>query len=97
MLAFARHLPRPHVNPDLIIPLVVPPLRARREDIVPLARYFARSMVADGPTPAFTPDALAALSAYGWPGNVRELRNVISRALAYSPRPTVITRTQLAL
>jgi predicted ATP-dependent protease len=80
-----------------VVPLVVPPLRARREDIVPLARYFARSMVADGPTPAFTPDALAALSAYGWPGNVRELRNVISRALAYSPRPTVITRTQLAL
>ncbi len=81
----------------LVVPLVVPPLRSRREDIVPLARHFARALVEDGRPPAFAPDALAALAAYGWPGNVRELRNVISRALAYSPRPDVITRAQLGL
>jgi transcriptional regulator with GAF, ATPase, and Fis domain len=81
----------------LVVPLVVPPLRARREDIVPLARYFARAAVDDGRPPAFAPDALAALAAHPWPGNVRELRNVIARALAYSPRPDVITRAMLGL
>jgi DNA-binding NtrC family response regulator len=81
----------------LVVPLVVPPLRARREDVVPLARFFARNLTAQGRPPAFAPDALAALEAHSWPGNVRELRNVIARALAYSPRPDVITRAQLAL
>jgi transcriptional regulator with GAF, ATPase, and Fis domain len=80
-----------------VVPLAVPPLRARREDIVPLARYFARSMSDGRTTPAFAPDALSALAAHAWPGNVRELRNVISRALAYSPRPTVLTRAVLGL
>jgi predicted ATP-dependent protease len=81
----------------LVVPLVVPPLRARREDIVPLARFFVRSLTEHGRPPAFAPDALAALEAHPWPGNVRELRNVIARALAYSPRPDVITRAELGL
>jgi transcriptional regulator with GAF, ATPase, and Fis domain len=80
-----------------VVPLAVPPLRARREDIVPLARYFARSMSDGGAMPAFAPDALSALASHSWPGNVRELRNVISRALAFSPRPSVLTRAVLGL
>jgi DNA-binding NtrC family response regulator len=82
-----------------VVPLVVPPLRERREDVAPLARHFARQLAADdgGRPPAFTPDALARLGAHPWPGNVRELRNVIARALAYAPRPEVITRAQLGL
>ncbi|HEY1551393.1 MAG TPA: sigma-54 dependent transcriptional regulator, partial [Kofleriaceae bacterium] len=81
----------------LVVPLLVPPLRERREDIMPLARHFARTLVDDGRAPAFAPDAVAALTEHAWPGNVRELRNVIARALAYSPRPDVLTRAQLGL
>ena len=81
----------------LVVPLVVPPLRARRDDIVPLARHFARTLVGDQRPPTFAPDALAALTAYAWPGNVRELRNVIARSLAYFPPPAVITRAHLGL
>ena len=43
------------------------------------------------------PDALAKLSAHNWPGNVRELRNVIDRALAYSPRPSILRASHLTL
>jgi hypothetical protein len=81
----------------LVVPLVVPPLRTRREDVVPLARFFAGLATEGERPPAFAPDALAALAAHTWPGNVRELRNVIARALAYSPRPDVITRARLGL
>jgi transcriptional regulator with GAF, ATPase, and Fis domain len=98
----AAEVRRGHFREDLyyrllVVPLVVPPLRARREDIVPLARFFARQQTEHGRAPAFAPDALAALDAHTWPGNVRELRNVIARAFAYSPRPDVITRVQLGL
>jgi DNA-binding NtrC family response regulator len=81
----------------LVVPLAVPPLRTRREDVVPLARFFAGLATEGERPPAFAPDALAALAAHTWPGNVRELRNVIARALAYSPRPDVITRARLGL
>ncbi|BDG08869.1 sigma-54-dependent transcriptional regulator [Anaeromyxobacter paludicola] len=70
-----------------VVELVVPPLRERPEDLLPLARrfvaFFAR---AEGrPTPELSPAAEKALSAYAWPGNVRELRNAIERALIVSP------------
>jgi len=77
-----------------VVPLVVPPLRERREDILPLARFFARAL--SHRSPAFAPDALAALTAHAWPGNVRELKNAIERALAYAP-DDVITRASLGL
>jgi transcriptional regulator with PAS, ATPase and Fis domain len=79
-----------------VVPLRIPPLRERRDDIPALARHFARLLAPAG-TPVFAPDALAALAAYDWPGNVRELRNVIERVLAYSPAPDVITRSHLEL
>jgi DNA-binding NtrC family response regulator len=64
----------------------VPPLRARREDILPLAQRFlgeaARMMGLQAPELAA--ETHAALAAYGWPGNVRELRNVMERALILS-------------
>lgn len=56
-----------------VIEVAVPPLRRRREDIVPLARAFARSK-------ELAPDAVDALAGYDWPGNVRELQNRITRA-----------------
>ncbi|HEY0252734.1 MAG TPA: sigma-54 dependent transcriptional regulator, partial [Kofleriaceae bacterium] len=80
-----------------VVPLVVPPLRDRRDDIVPLARHFVKLIAGDRPRlPTLAPDALAALRDYNWPGNVRELRNIVERALAYS-QGDVITRSQLGL
>lgn len=62
--------------------LNVPPLRDRREEIVPMAEAFLRSTPFITPRPlSLTPDAAAALVAHDWPGNVRELRNVIERAI----------------
>ena len=80
-----------------VVPLHVPPLRARQEDIPFLARYFLRELSKPAEPPVLAPDALAALIAHPWRGNVRELRNVIERALALSTGGDVITRKQLRL
>ncbi|RIL06560.1 MAG: DNA-binding response regulator [Proteobacteria bacterium] len=66
-----------------VVPIVLPPLRERREDVRLLAESFlerARGESARGPR-RFTPDALAGLERYAWPGNVRELENAIERAV----------------
>jgi transcriptional regulator with PAS, ATPase and Fis domain len=69
-----------------VVRAVVPPLRDRREDILPLARAFLRrtpaSTTADVP-----PDLASMLAAYAWPGNVRELRNVMERYAVLGPNP----------
>jgi len=57
----------------------IPPLRERREDILPLAAGFLREFA--GTTTELTPEAMEALCRHDWPGNVRELRNVLERAL----------------
>jgi DNA-binding NtrC family response regulator len=64
----------------------VPPLRERREDILPLARRFLAeaARVMGLPQPELASESHALLVAYGWPGNVRELRNVMERALILS-------------
>jgi two-component system, NtrC family, response regulator AtoC len=63
--------------------LVVPPLRDRGPEILPLAEHFARLAAVEGgrPVPAIGDDAREALTTYSWPGNVRELKNAIERAL----------------
>ncbi|MFO0604027.1 MAG: sigma 54-interacting transcriptional regulator [Polyangiales bacterium] len=63
--------------------LLIPPLRARRGEIEPLARRFVADAAARNgtPEPALTREALDALRAHAWPGNIRELRNVIERAV----------------
>jgi DNA-binding NtrC family response regulator len=78
------------------IPLVVPPLRERAEDVPLLARDLLAGIKADLGRPAveLAPDAMTALQAYRWPGNIRELRNVLERALLLSDR-TVIRREDL--
>ncbi len=58
--------------------VAVPPLRDRPEDIVPMARAFMRTLVAD-PAAELSPELTAILSSYAWPGNARELRNVMER------------------
>jgi DNA-binding NtrC family response regulator len=65
------------------IPLVVPPLRERREDLEPLVERLSTSIAHDmgRVMPRFSGEALAAMRTYAWPGNIRELRNVIERVV----------------
>jgi DNA-binding NtrC family response regulator len=65
-----------------VLPIFVPPLRERPEDILPLTRYFLKraAAAAERAVPALTRDATAALRDYAWPGNVRELQHTIARA-----------------
>lgn len=72
-----------------VIPVALPPLRERPEDIPPLLRRFIEEFaVAFGsPARAATTTAEAVALSHGWPGNVRELRNRIERAVALATRP----------
>jgi len=65
-----------------VFPITVPPLRDRREDILPLAHYFLERFAPKvGRTvQTFSPDARKRLEQYDWPGNAREVRNVVERA-----------------
>ncbi len=68
-----------------VIHLHIPPLRERREDILPLSGYLIRQIAADFSLPQVTiaSRAARALVNYDWPGNVRELSNVLERTLSY--------------
>ena len=70
-----------------VLEIEVPPLRERKEDILPLARFFLEKTDRriKRSVSGFTPDALDLLLHYQWPGNVRELQNVVERAVAFSP------------
>ena len=70
-----------------VVPLRVPSLRERREDVPELARHFLqRSAETSGMVPReLSADALAALQAYDWPGNVRQLRNLMDWLLIMAP------------
>jgi len=74
-----------------VIPIFVPPLRERHDDIAPLADYFTATMAAEyGRRPKrLAPEAVARLQHYAWPGNVRELRNVIERLMIMVPGDTI--------
>jgi|EndMetStandDraft_5_1072996.scaffolds.fasta_scaffold05334_6 DNA-binding NtrC family response regulator len=69
-----------------VVPLTVPPLRERRDDILPLAETFLARERQRKTTPAraFARETADALKGYAWPGNVRELRSVIERAALYT-------------
>ncbi len=72
-----------------VIPLNVPPLRERREDIPLLAAHFLRELAPDSAPKALTPRALEALSQLPWPGNVRELKNFLWRLAILTPGPVI--------
>ena len=82
----------------LKLPLQLPPLRERREDIPLLATHFMEKMAAnlDKAVPGLSPEALRALQDHEWPGNVRELENRVQRAVAICPEPS-IRREDIAL
>ncbi|HEX7019457.1 MAG TPA: sigma-54 dependent transcriptional regulator [Gemmatimonadaceae bacterium] len=66
-----------------VVPITIPPLRERPEDIAPLAVYFVDELCRElrQPPREMSPDALSALERYDWPGNARELHNVLERVL----------------
>jgi len=66
-----------------VVPVFIPALAERREDIPGLVEHFVARYAAERrvPTPDVTVDAMAALQAYDWPGNVRQLRNIVERTI----------------
>jgi two-component system response regulator AtoC len=68
--------------------IAVPPLRERREDVMPLATFFLERYAREFGRPSvhLGPDAAGVLESYAWPGNVRELQNVMERATVLSGR-----------
>ena len=74
-----------------VLPIHIPPLRARREDVKPLAEHILEKISSRRGEEPFrlSPDALQALSSYPWPGNVRELENVLERTVAFCDRPDI--------
>jgi tetratricopeptide (TPR) repeat protein len=81
-----------------VIPVSIPPLRERRDDIIALARHFIRKMTPEGhDTPVLTADGEMKLVSHAWPGNVRELRNVIERAMAFEPLPRLIGAAEIRI
>ncbi|PYV01962.1 MAG: hypothetical protein DMG26_12420 [Acidobacteria bacterium] len=67
-----------------VVPIRVPPLRERTEDVEPLARHFLQKFALQMGKPLhdFDREAMSALTRYSWPGNVRELENAIERVVA---------------
>jgi transcriptional regulator with GAF, ATPase, and Fis domain len=75
-----------------VVPIELPPLRDRREDILPLAQHFIEKYNEENGrkvSEQIAPEVLALLEAYSWPGNVRELENAIERAVVIAPQDEV--------
>lgn len=70
-----------------VVPVSIPPLSERREDIPALVEHFVAHYASERrvPTPEVAADAMVALQSYEWPGNVRQLRNVVERTVILAP------------
>ena len=81
-----------------VVPIVVPSLESRRDDIPELAEYFIKEMNRDQglPTRILSQDALAHLQTMRWPGNVRQLKNLIERVLILGPSDGEIAASELS-
>jgi len=73
-----------------VVPIFIPPLRERREDIPELIDHFSEKLAeGGGPKVRFMEDAVLALMEYSWPGNVRELENVIERTVVMAEKDVI--------
>ena len=70
-----------------VVPVTIPSLAERREDIPPLVEHFMAHYAGERRvrTPEIAPDAMVAMQSYDWPGNVRQLRNVVERTIILAP------------
>ncbi|MBA4493530.1 sigma 54-interacting transcriptional regulator [Paenactinomyces guangxiensis] len=76
-----------------VVPIQIPPLRERREDILPLALHFIDKFNREyNRNKMFSPEALEKLQAYKWPGNVRELQNIIERVVVIAEQQIIEPR-----
>src|SRR6202040_1888914 len=77
-----------------VIPIQLPSLRERKEDIPLLARHFLEKFrkIMEKPIEGFSPEVVRKLEAYDWPGNVRELENTMERAVALETPPEITLR-----
>jgi transcriptional regulator with GAF, ATPase, and Fis domain len=74
-----------------VVPIEIPPLRDRREDITPLSQHFLSRITAqNGLVRRLSPQAMRVMLDYSWPGNVRELANVIEYAVTVAGRETIL-------
>ena len=75
-----------------VVPVKIPPLRDRREDIKPLVEHILREMAerSDKAVKGIDPYALEFLEKYAWPGNISELRNAVERACAFSEKDRIL-------
>jgi len=80
-----------------VVPVEIPPLRERKDDIPPLITHFFKkySSKYSRSLSAISAEAVTALRLYGWPGNVRELENIIERIVVLAPDDRPITKTDL--
>jgi two-component system nitrogen regulation response regulator NtrX len=80
-----------------VIPILVSPLRERKEDIPLLVNYFLDSFAGEygRKSKKISPEALKMIEAYDWPGNIRELRNVIERLVIMTPSDTITAKNLL--
>jgi DNA-binding NtrC family response regulator len=99
-VSLAAMVERGHFRADLyyrlnVIPLSLPPLRERRDDIAVLARHFAEKFAAQhrAPAPRLHPEFIERLQSHAWPGNVRELANFMRRVLTLSETPEIDARS----
>jgi two-component system nitrogen regulation response regulator NtrX len=74
-----------------VVPIIVPPLRERREDIPLLIRHFMKLHAEEQGLrmKEISPEAMAVFQQYDWPGNIRELRNLIERLMIMVPGPVI--------
>jgi Nif-specific regulatory protein len=74
-----------------VVPLYIPPLRERKEDVPVLIGYFVERICAKNefPTKKISPEAMKALQEYNWPGNVRELENIVERVVILTRDPVI--------
>lgn len=75
-----------------VIPITVPPLRERREDIPDLVRHFLALYASHAHMPELSAEASRTLEAYDWPGNIRELENVVHRAVSLMENQLITIR-----
>lgn len=75
-----------------VVPIYIPPLRERREDIAELANYFIKLFNSEFKknVKGFSPIAMKMIMQYDWPGNIRELRNVIERAMIFEDEDMIM-------
>ena len=93
---FSQEIEKGNFRDDLfyrlnVLPIEVPPLRARREDIPALTRHFLKIHAEEQRVKLkeITPEALDALARHEWPGNIRELRNQVERLMIMVPKTTI--------